>query len=84
MAPDANTAADFRDALLRVGIDTVRYFTNSIDGLPTFVPELISPAELAETNYDALIDIRAKSGICRWQHSRRAAAFWRFGHVAPQ
>lgn len=86
LAPDANTAADFRDALLRVGIDTVRYFTNSIDGLPTFVPELISPAELAETNYDALIDIRAKSefaagSIPGAQQLSGGSAMWRLNEL---
>ena len=61
LAEDEESAAEFRDALIRVGIDTVRFFTESIEGLPTFTPELIQPEELQGASYDMLLDIRGKS-----------------------
>lgn len=52
--------AQFRDALYRVGIDTVRFFTPDIADLTNYQPETIAPAELDQASYDALIDVRGK------------------------
>lgn len=61
LAEDEESAAEFRDALIRVGIDSVRFFTESFEGLPTFTPELIQPEELKDASYDMLLDVRGKS-----------------------
>lgn len=61
LAQNEREADDFRKTLFRTGIDAVRYFTPSMEGLPQFTPELISPDQLEEAEYDALVDVRSKS-----------------------
>ncbi|MEX3610829.1 rhodanese-like domain-containing protein [Rothia sp. LK2588] len=61
LAEDEQAADDFRKTLFRTGIDAVKYFVPTIEGLPAYTPELISPAELEQTSYDALVDVRGKS-----------------------
>lgn len=86
LAPNAAAAEEFRAALMRTGIDSVRYFTTSIDGLPTFAPALISPAELTSTSYDALVDIRGKSEFAAGtipgaQQLSGGSAMWRLDEL---
>lgn len=81
LAEDEESAAEFRDALIRVGIDRVRFFTESIDGLPTFTPELIQPEELKDASYDMLLDVRGKSeyadgSIPGAEHISGGVALW--------
>ncbi len=61
LAPDAEFAEAFRDHVLRVGIDTVVGYTTSLDGLPTVVPEMISPDELATFDAAMVLDVRNKT-----------------------
>lgn len=61
LAPDQQTAADFRDHLLRVGIDTVIGFTPDIDGLPSTVPAMIAPSELDSFDAALVLDVRNKT-----------------------
>ena len=61
LAPDEETAEDFRDHLLRVGIDTVIGFTPDIDGLPSTVPAMIAPSELGSFDAALVLDVRNKT-----------------------
>lgn len=61
LADSQEAATEFRDTLYRTGIDTVRYFVTDIEGLPSFVPPLVTPQNLNSEDYDALVDIRGKS-----------------------
>jgi hydroxyacylglutathione hydrolase len=54
-------AAEFRAALLRVGIDTMTGWVEGVEGLRSFVPPTVSVADLDSTERDALVDIRATS-----------------------
>lgn len=81
LAQDEVSAATFQDSLLRVGIDNVRFFTDSIEGLPVFTPELIEPEQLEDASYDMLLDVRGKSeyaegSIPGAQHISGGAALW--------
>ena len=49
------------DHLIRVGIDDVDGYVTSLDGLPTVVPELVSPNDLESIDYDLLLDVRNAS-----------------------
>ncbi len=60
LAASQKAAEDFRDALFRVGIDSATAWTESIEGLATFTPETISPAELASSDLP-LVDVRSKN-----------------------
>ena len=44
-----------------MGIDTVVGYTTSLDGLPTVVPEMISPDELATFDAAMVLDVRNKT-----------------------
>lgn len=61
LVQNESEADDFRKTLFRTGIDAVRYFTSSMEGLSEFTPELISPEQLKDAEYDALVDVRSKS-----------------------
>lgn len=50
-----------RDHLLRVGIDNVTHFVTSVDGLPTGVPQVISPADLENFDAAMVLDVRNRS-----------------------
>lgn len=54
-------AQDFRDHLLRVGIDTVRGFVTSLEGLDLTCPEIVAPESLERFPYDILLDVRNKT-----------------------
>ena len=50
-----------RDHLVRVGIDTVRGFITSRDGLDLVTPKLIQPEELDGFEHVFLLDVRNKT-----------------------
>ncbi|MFL0503367.1 rhodanese-like domain-containing protein [Kocuria rhizophila] len=88
LAPDAEAAAEFRDTLLRTGIDTVRAYTDTLDGLPMTVPEQISPRELQNASGITLVDVRGKSEYAQEhipgaQQLSGGAALWRLDEL-PQ
>ena len=58
---DPEAAQQMRDHLLRVGIDRVIGYVDSLGGLPTAVPAVISPAELEDTERALLLDVRSRS-----------------------
>lgn len=60
LARDADHAAELRDNLLRVGIDTVAGYVTGIDQLPTFVPATVAPGELDAHEHDLLLDVRGR------------------------
>jgi hydroxyacylglutathione hydrolase len=49
------------DHLIRVGIDNVAGYLTSIEGLPTFTPKLIRPADLADFDAAMVLDVRNRS-----------------------
>ncbi len=61
LAPDEATAQEFRDHVVRVGIDTTIGFTRSIAGLPREVPAVISPDQLETTERAILLDVRNRT-----------------------
>ncbi|MDV3357221.1 MBL fold metallo-hydrolase [Dietzia sp. IN118] len=61
LAPDEEVAGEYRDHLLRVGIDTVTGYTTTLEGLPTTTPEMIGPDELASFDSALVLDVRNKS-----------------------
>ena len=86
LAPNAEAAAEFRDALLRTGIDTVSAYTDTLDGLPLTVPEQISPRELQDASDITLVDVRGKNEyaddhIPGAQQLSGGAALWRLDEL---
>jgi hydroxyacylglutathione hydrolase len=61
LAPDEEVAGQYRDHLMRVGIDTVTGYTTSFEGLPTTTPEMIGPDELASFDSAMVLDVRNKT-----------------------
>lgn len=61
LAADADRAREFRDHLVRVGIDAVAGYVTSFEGLDLARPDLVEPKDLPQTDYAMLVDVRAKS-----------------------
>ncbi|MHA3683781.1 MBL fold metallo-hydrolase [Leucobacter sp. HY1908] len=61
LADSREAAQELRDHLVRVGIDTVRGFVTSFDGLELVQPELIAPAELDGFDRALLLDVRNRT-----------------------
>jgi hydroxyacylglutathione hydrolase len=61
LADDAEQAAEFRDHLIRVGIDTVAGYVTSFAGMETRPVELVDPANLAGDAGLRLVDVRSKN-----------------------
>lgn len=59
--PNRTVAEEMRDHLLRVGIDTVRGFITSLDGLPLSRPQLVTPQELENGDGPVLLDVRNRT-----------------------
>lgn len=59
LADDAEQAAEFRDHLIRVGIDTVTGYATSLNGMELHPVELVDPTNLAETADLRLVDVRS-------------------------
>ena len=61
LAPDHAAAAEYRDHLVRVGIDTVRGFITGVEGLPQAPVPRVSPTSLEELPHALLLDLRNKN-----------------------
>ena len=61
LADSLETAEEMRDHLVRVGIDTVRGYVTTLDGLDLTRPKLVRPEDLEEFSYDLLLDVRNKT-----------------------
>lgn len=61
LATSQESAEQFQNTLLRTGIDTVRWFTTSLDGLPAFTPPLVKPTELKDMKKAAVVDVRTRN-----------------------
>lgn len=61
LAASAAEAGAFRDHLVRVGIDTVRGYITSLEGLELTVPRLLQPEELEGFRDAFLLDVRNKT-----------------------
>ena len=86
LAPDADAAAEFRDALLRTGIDTVSAYTDTLDDLPLTVPPRITPEQLQTASDVTLVDVRGKSEYAQEhipgaQQLSGGAALWRLDEL---
>ncbi len=65
LAESAEDAAAYGDHFVRVGVDGLTGYVTSLDGLPTTVPAVVSPADLealrAEDSTALLLDVRNRS-----------------------
>ena len=61
LAADRDDAQRIWDHLVRVGIDKVVGFTTTIDGLDTFEPVVVAPADVEGFDRAAFIDVRSKA-----------------------
>lgn len=61
LASDATEAAEYRDHLVRVGIDTVGGFVTSLAEMELTPVQLVTPAELETFSYAMLLDVRNKN-----------------------
>jgi hydroxyacylglutathione hydrolase len=61
LAPSRDEAEQLRDHLVRVGIDTVRGFTTSLEGFDLVQPKLVQPEELDGFDRVLLLDMRNKT-----------------------
>ena len=61
LAGSDEDARRMRDHLVRVGIDAVRGWIGSLDGLELVVPRQVSPTELDDVDHVMLLDVRNKT-----------------------
>lgn len=61
LAATARDAEEFRDHLIRVGIDTVRGFITSLDGLELTAPKLLQLHDLDGFKKGMLLDVRNRT-----------------------
>lgn len=65
LTDSAETAAEYGDHFVRVGVDSLIGFVTSLEGLPTAVPRSVSPADLEELRSKdstaLLLDVRNRS-----------------------
>jgi len=61
LADSREDAVAMRDHLIRVGIDTVRGFITSLDGLELVAPKIVRPEDLASFEHSLLLDVRNKT-----------------------
>src|SRR5699024_3358951 len=61
LAQDAEDAAQFREHLVRVGVDAVAGFITSLDGLELTTPKVVTVAELPEFDHTLVLDMRNKT-----------------------
>ena len=61
LADSDEDARRMRDHLVRVGIDAVRGWIGSLDGLDLVVPRQVSPTELDDVDRVMLLDVRNKT-----------------------
>ncbi|AGW41548.1 thiosulfate sulfurtransferase [Leifsonia xyli subsp. cynodontis DSM 46306] len=61
LAGSREKASEIRDHLLRVGIDTMRGYIVSLDGLELVRPRLVAPEDLDDLERTMLIDVRNRT-----------------------
>ncbi|MDI3330150.1 MAG: MBL fold metallo-hydrolase [Micrococcus sp.] len=61
LARDQGQAQEFRDHLVRVGIDRIVGYVTRLEGLPTTTPRIIQPDELEGFDAALVLDVRNKS-----------------------
>ena len=61
LARDAEHAAAYGDHFVRVGIDSLIGYIPSLEGLPSTVPPVVSPAELQGLGAVPLVDVRSRN-----------------------
>lgn len=61
LAADAEEAADYRDHLVRVGVDAVAGFLPSLEGLTLVKPRVLAPEDLPGFDHVLLLDMRNKT-----------------------
>ena len=61
LAESHETAEAFRDHLVRVGIDTVRGFVTSLDGIALVKPATVAPEALDDLDHAMLLDVRNRT-----------------------
>lgn len=61
LADDAEQAQDYRDHLMRVGIDAVKGYIDSLDGFELVKPAVVHPAEIDGVEHAVLLDVRNKT-----------------------
>lgn len=61
LAPDQAAAQSIADRLLRVGIDRTAGYVTTIEGLPAFVPPMVTPEGLADVDAALLLDVRQRT-----------------------
>ena len=61
LAGSAEEAQEMRDHLIRVGIDTVRGYITSLDGLELITPKLVQPEEVEFLEKAMLLDVRNRT-----------------------
>ena len=61
LAEDQDQAESLREHLMRVGVDRVKGYITSLEGLPKTQPATITPAELENFEPALLLDVRNKS-----------------------
>ena len=61
LAADARHAARMRDALSRVGIDRVRGYVDSLDGLPRAPVTTVAPEALERVDDAVVLDVRTRT-----------------------
>ncbi len=61
LAADADEANEFRDHLVRVGIDTVAGYLPNLTGVALQAPPSVSVDNLAEFPHELLLDVRGKA-----------------------
>ncbi len=61
LAESREAAEVMRDHLVRVGIDTVRGFVTSLNGLELVAPKLVAPEALGDLAHVLLLDVRNKT-----------------------
>ncbi|MGO2559324.1 MBL fold metallo-hydrolase [Brachybacterium sp.] len=65
LAEDPAAAAEYGDHFVQVGVDSLTGYVSSLDGLPSTVPPVVSPAGLqalrAEDSTALLLDVRNRS-----------------------
>ncbi len=61
LADDRETAEEFRDHAVRVGIDTISGYVTSLEGLDLTVPASVAPADLEGLGAALVLDVRTKN-----------------------
>ena len=61
LSKDIIEATEFRDHVIRVGIDTVVGYLPSLKGMTLTSPAVVSPEELPDMDHALLLDVRSKA-----------------------